>query len=781
MKKGPDGVVSSDSSHGTGSGVEAGEYTHREMVENSEWAFIYFDNDGVIRQANHKAAAYLGLERDQFVGKSLHDLLPAEQADKFWEVIRNRMHDLRGMVVEDRIRLPTGEYWFLSHGQTVRDAAGETIGIQYLVTDVSEYRVTEPTTVETDERYRDFLEGLGEMVFTVGADGRATYVSPALESLLGFEASDITENSFDRFIHPGDLERAARQFARCISGKTTTDEIRVVTGSGDVRWVRATARPVFDGDRVVGIRGLLLDMTERRLAEERIRESEEQHRLLIENTGSSIAYFDNHGRVLMANSRGAADFGMTPDQIAGRNIKDVFPGGQGEQIWMIMQNVLRDGKGILFERTADMPAGKRSYFTSIQPIKGGQGAPVGVQAIATDITDLRKAEHKVGQLQSLLTNIVNSMPSVLIGVDGVGRVTQWNREAERAIGVWAQRALGSSLNEAYPELARHLPDMDCIIESRQIRKLERIPLYLNGETRLADITIFPLVETEGAGGAVIRVDDVTERVRMEEAMIQSEKMVSLGGLAAGMAHEINNPLAGVLNSLAVVQKRLETGSSRNREIAGQCDTTIEAVRAYMEARGLLSMLDSAGESGQRIAELVDNVMSFSRKGDRAFAAHDLAVLLDKTLDIVSRNYDPQGAGDFRRIEIARDYHPGAPPAWCEAGKVQQVFFNLLVNGAQAMAQHHNGESPRFDLRVQPDADMVRVEIEDNGPGMDEETRRRVFEPFFTTKVVGAGSGLGLSLSYFIVTENHCGSMTAESTPGKGTRFIIQLPVEGGGS
>jgi signal transduction histidine kinase len=248
-----------------------------------------------------------------------------------------------------------------------------------------------------------------------------------------------------------------------------------------------------------------------------------------------------------------------------------------------------------------------------------------------------------------------------------------------------------------------------------------------------------------------------------------------------MAHEINNPLAGILNSLAVMNKRLEPGSRRNRDTARACGTSMEAIREYVQKRGLFSMIDTAAESGQRIAEIVENMMSFSRKGDRAFAAHDLGALLDRTVEIASKDYDPRGEYDFRRIDIVRDYRPDAPRAWCEAGKVQQVFFNLLINGAQAMTQHRGADPPRFWLRVLPETDMVRVEIEDNGPGMDEATRRRIFEPFFTTKDVGAGSGLGLSLSYFIVTENHGGSMVVEPAPGRGTRFVIHLPAERGSS
>ncbi|MCP4695216.1 MAG: histidine kinase, partial [Desulfobacterales bacterium] len=184
-------------------------------------------------------------------------------------------------------------------------------------------------------------------------------------------------------------------------------------------------------------------------------------------------------------------------------------------------------------------------------------------------------------------------------------------------------------------------------------------------------------------------------------------------------------------------------------------------------------------SGKRAAKIVDNMLSFSRKSESAFAPHNLGLLLDQTLELAENDYDLKKKFDFRQIEIIREYALDMPETPCEASKIQQVFLNILKNGAQAMAEdvldaEYRG-SPRFILRVFMDGDMSRVEIEDNGPGMDDATRKRVFEPFYTTKGIGVGTGLGLSVSYFIITENHNGSMAVESAPGKGARFIIRLP------
>jgi signal transduction histidine kinase len=287
--------------------------------------------------------------------------------------------------------------------------------------------------------------------------------------------------------------------------------------------------------------------------------------------------------------------------------------------------------------------------------------------------------------------------------------------------------------------------------------------------------------SNGVDGAVIRVDDVTERVRIEEMMVQSEKMLSVGGLAAGMAHEINNPLGVILQASQNVLRRVSPELQANVRAAEECGVTLGSVRQYLERREILTFLDDIRQSGQRAAEIVTNMLSFSRKSEGGGSSTDLAELLDRTVSLAASDYDLKKHYDFRQIEIVRDYQPEVPQVICQASKIQQVFLNILRNGAEAMRTAGDlGRAPRFILRVLRDEDRVRVEIEDNGSGMDEATRKRVLEPFFTTKSPGLGTGLGLSVSYFIVTEDHRGSMSVESTPEVGSRFIIRLPVGGKG-
>lgn len=271
---------------------------------------------------------------------------------------------------------------------------------------------------------------------------------------------------------------------------------------------------------------------------------------------------------------------------------------------------------------------------------------------------------------------------------------------------------------------------------RQVQKVKT-------DTRYTDITIYPLV-ANGVDGAVIRIDDVTEQVRMEEVMIQSEKMMSVGGLAAGIAHEINNPLAGMIQNASVMKSRLaDLDMPANIRAADEIGVPMEKVRDFMEKRGILKMAEAVTDSGQRVAQIVDNMLSFARKSEAAVSSHYPDQLMDQILELAATDYDLKKQYDFKSIRIIKQYADRLPLIPCESAKIQQVLLNILRNGAQAMQSWNPGEeyTPCFILRLIKENTMLRIDIQDNGPGMDKRIRDRIFEPFFTTKPVGVGTGL----------------------------------------
>jgi signal transduction histidine kinase len=173
------------------------------------------------------------------------------------------------------------------------------------------------------------------------------------------------------------------------------------------------------------------------------------------------------------------------------------------------------------------------------------------------------------------------------------------------------------------------------------------------------------------------------------------------------------------------------------------------------------------------------MLNFSRTSESRKTQVKLCEVMDKMVEMAAQDYDLKKKYDFRHIRIQREYAPDMAAVPCVVQEIEQVILNILRNAAQAMGDMKiRTQPPAICLRLYQNNGSAVIEIQDNGPGMDEKVRKRVFEPFFTTKEVGVGTGLGLSVSYFIITNNHSGSMAVESTPEKGAKFIIQLPLAG---
>lgn len=288
---------------------------------------------------------------------------------------------------------------------------------------------------------------------------------------------------------------------------------------------------------------------------------------------------------------------------------------------------------------------------------------------------------------------------------------------------------------------------------------------------------FPILDDENElQYVVLQHYDVTEKKKTQELLIQNEKMMSIGGLAAGMAHELNNPLGGMMQGIQNVQRRLSPDLAANFEAARESDIDLHNLKHYLEKRKINSNFEGILQSGKRASQIISNMLLFSRKGESRQIRKDVAELIENALELAGKDYDLENKFDFRRIKIKKEYGDETLEILCIENEIEQVLLNLLSNAAWAMARENSNMSPQITIRLSREEAMARIDVADNGPGMDASTTKRIFEPFFTTKPVGQGTGLGLSVSYMIVTNNHNGKMRVESEPGKGALFTIHLPL-----
>jgi len=339
-----------------------------------------------------------------------------------------------------------------------------------------------------------------------------------------------------------------------------------------------------------------------------------------------------------------------------------------------------------------------------------------------------------------LASLAESLNDGIVLVDAGLRVTSLNSTAREQLTSLAGAPLaeGDTLgNAALAELAQQALSAKAPTPSREL------PASAGPAARRHLFAMAaPLAGSPEGSAAVVIVRDVTDERLMQERLLQSEKMVSVGQLVSGVAHELNNPLTGIMGfAQLLLARKLDDATKRDME-------TI-----YAEA--------------ERAAKIVQNLLSFARRKRADKELSDLNVLIERVLEL--RTYDLR----VKNIELALDLDPKLPETMVDANQIQQVFFNVIVNAEQAMLSE-NG-SGTLTVRTRAEGDTIRISFQDDGPGMEPETLRRIFDPFFTTKDTGEGTGLGLTLSYGIIDE-HGGRIWAESQPGRGTTFVIELPV-----
>lgn len=400
--------------------------------------------------------------------------------------------------------------------------------------------------------------------------------------------------------------------------------------------------------------------------------------------------------------------------------------------------------------------------------------------LAVETLEQASRQHQMtmallSETKEYLNSIINSMPSVMIGVTPSGHITHWNDSAALATGIAEKQALGYRLREIYPGLP--VPEKmihDAIEESEaQIRRAIRV--IEQGNTRFVDITVYPL-HSPHLTGAVIRVDDVTLRQQLDGMMVQNEKLRSLGELAAGMAHEINNPLAAILQSLQNVSRRLNPDNPANQEVASALGVDLRATNSYLEKREILRFLAGIESAGRRAAEIVRNMLEFSRSSSKQLEPTAINDVVLRSVEFTTSALELSLPGLLERLTIETDLARDLPLVPASALEIQQVLVNLLKNAAQAI-QEARPAQPHILVSTRLNAAHIEIRVTDNGTGMSQAVSRQIFDPFFTTKTTGQGTGLGLSISHFIICQRHAGQIEVESEPGQGTTFIISLPLE----
>ncbi|MFN7949612.1 MAG: PAS domain S-box protein [Blastocatellia bacterium] len=361
------------------------------------------------------------------------------------------------------------------------------------------------------------------------------------------------------------------------------------------------------------------------------------------------------------------------------------------------------------------------------------------------IEEQAQRADELARLKEFNENIIESISVGVMVVNLQGRVVNWNSALEEIYGLRREDAIGRRLPEVFQSdmlnamremIARseHQPDQAANIYKFRADAVDGRELTLN-------ISLAPLHSKLGeVEGTLVAIEDVTSRIRLEEQLQQSDKLSSIGLLAAGVAHEVNTPLTGISSYSQMLMQQIPETDPRHK------------------------LLEKIHRQTSRASSIVNNLLNFSRVSDSRMTEVNLNRVLDDTIQLLEAQLRNT------RIEVVRSYDELLPPALGNAPKLQQVFMNLILNARDAMP-----EGGTLEIITTAGATTASIVFRDSGTGIAPEHLAKIYDPFFTTKQIGQGTGLGLAVSYGII-QDHGGSIHVESRPGEGTSFSLTLPL-----
>lgn len=390
---------------------------------------------------------------------------------------------------------------------------------------------------------------------------------------------------------------------------------------------------------------------------------------------------------------------------------------------------------------------------------------------------LLQAQDKLKNSRNRLNNIFDTTPSALAAVNNKGIIQGWNKYMAELAGVDSKHATDQDLLKVFPAFDEYEYLFQEALKENKHKTVQHVKLQHveNSAHRLFHIAVYP-VSGVYPPEAVIRIDDVTEQVKQENDLAQVEKLASVGASIAGVAHEINNPLGSIMQSTQNIMRRIDPNLDANRQTAEPLQLDLQKQYEYLKKREIIAFLDSIHAAGDRASNIVKNMLKFTRRSTADMSKHNIVDIINDALQLSASDIAIQEHIDFQDLTIKKQFAAQDIEIECYPLEIQQVLLNLFRNAVQAIDPNQVEKLLSISLEKAGD-NKISITITDNGQGIPQEIIDQIFQPFFTTKPVGQGTGLGLSVCRNIIVQKHHGNMEVKSEVGKGTTFIIYLPIE----
>lgn len=746
-------------------------------------AIYAVDSEGKVLMWNPAAERIFGWSEQEALGRLL-PLVPEDRRGEFDSVRERALQGQSFADMEVQRRKNDGSVIEASISTApLRNAEGDIVGVLGITADITERKRVEEELQRSEEKYRDIFNNATMGIYQSAADGTLITANATLARMLDYASpQDLLGLNVAKDIYYSTQDREASIATPEPAGSAMNIEVRWKSRGGAPIWVHLNAHAIQDEHgKTLYFDGFVQDITERKLAQEAVRESEERYRELVENANDIIYTHDLTGRFISMNKAGERISGYTREEFLRMNIADIIAPEYVEQARQRLAAKVAGGALTVYELEVIAKDGSRVALEVNSRLRLDGTVAVGIQGIARDVTDRkhaeeavrasdterRRAEAELDAERRLISTLFEQIPVGVLLRKLSGPYTHANRAVANILGIPEQKLIGMGADELYTQVnavnlvgtpldVQDIPSTVALRNKRATGPLEVQITTHAGEKRRLTIASAPLENHEGnLLGSVTVMTDVTELSILEEQLRQSQKMDSIGTLAGGVAHDFNNLLTAILGHTQL------------------------AMRSLAPDEPSQSHLIEVEKAGNRATALTRQLLAFSRRQRLERKTLDLNNTIRDIVKMIRRII---GEDIDVSVKESIDVHP----VFADPAQVEQVIMNLAVNardamldGGQLVIDTRNATLDEEYCREHPYAKPGKyalMTVSDTGTGMDSETKMRIFEPFFTTKEPGKGTGLGLAMVFGIVKQ-HDGLIEVYSELGHGTSFKIYLPVD----
>jgi two-component system NtrC family sensor kinase len=591
----------------------------------------------------------------------------------------------------------------------------------------------------SQRNFKELIDSIDDPACAVSLDGTLRTVNRRVTQLTGLPYSELVGHKIYDLVEEPTREEVERGLGRFLEKRRWAGTVRLR--------FKNTSRPIYldcalngivQGDEVVGASMLGRDVTEQREKEQRFTE-------LFETLQEGVYFSTPEGKLLDANPALVSTLGYLEKQ----ELLDVDPAALNyDAAQPVLGRAVNDRGGV---RTREIRLRRKDgtaavFIDSSRAVWDAAGNIIRYQGTLVDVTEKRTMERQLEQQEEFRRRLLESFPDLILVIDLEERYTFVSSRARDLLGYGPEEMLGKKI----ADLQDHSPELatlhhEIVTGKQAFESAEFGAKHRDGNWRTMRASGSPLVDGEGkVSGAIISVRDITLERKLEQQIVQSERLAAMGAMIGGVAHELNNPLTAILGVSELLQDTETTESGRKQ----------------------LAMLQ---QQARRAAEIVQNLTYFSRPPSPGKSRLNLAEVVERTLNL--------HAYSLRKNNITVDFlkDSAIPSALGDPHQLMQVFLNLIVNAEQAIREARDRGTLR--IRLGRDENSAWVNFHDDGPGIPKESLSSIFDPLYTTKRPGRGTGLGLSICKSVMKE-HNGSVEAANAPDGGAVFTVTLPLAG---